>query len=99
MTEQQIKWFIDTVPPPPKKAVRGLDQNRKVVWNSETVKAVRRLANRGFSIFTIATMTGLTPSQVGYRLSRLGVSVINYRRGHSEAAQVELKRVEKLWDR
>lgn len=75
-----------------KRLFHGRLSNGKVGFKlPENINAIE-LAKRGFSHQCIADTLGLTKSQVSYRLFKIGISVMEYRRGNSDEAQVVLKR-------
>lgn len=50
------------------------------------------MGDLGFSTHAVVEMTGLTKSQVGYRLNKFGIKRANYRNGVSLGARVVLQR-------
>jgi hypothetical protein len=70
----------------------GLNDHHRVSWNDKYNRACVTLARLGFSIATIAAHTGLTESQVLYRCSKKGLSVVDYRNGNSPKAMTVLQK-------
>lgn len=70
----------------------GRAANGRLKWKLPENKNCVELAKLGFSHQAIADATGLTLSQVQYRLSRVGVSVMSYRRGENDKAEVLIGR-------
>jgi predicted transcriptional regulator len=59
-------------------------------------KKVQELADKGFFVSTIASLTGLTASQVSYRLHKFGMSTLDYRRGSSPAATKLISHIDQM---
>ena len=74
------------------KGYRGRLQNGRIGWKLKENCSCMALAKKGFSLLTIADHTGLTVSQVVYRLKKVGLGVRDYRNGETHDAQIILDR-------
>ena len=75
--------------------MKGL-RNRRVSFVLPENKACIKLASAGFSVKTIASVTGLTTNQVIYRCSKKGLHVSDYRNGKGPRAAVILSKYKVL---
>ncbi len=74
------------------KKYRGRLPNGRISFNLKENNNCVELAKMGMSHQTIADSLDLTVSQVVYRLGKIGISVMDYRRGESPESKVILKR-------
>jgi len=72
-----------------KKSPRRVDFLR----NADDLRALV-LGNLGFSTTCIENETGLSPSQITYRLGKASVKRANYRNGITEFSKIVLKKLE-----
>ena len=75
-----------------RKRYRGRTSTGRVSFKLKENSNCIELAKRGLSHQCIADTLSLTRSQVSYRLGKVGVSVMDYRRGDSEESRVILKK-------
>jgi hypothetical protein len=73
----------------------GLNEKGRISWYDPINRTCLAYARYGIAIQTIAEWTHLTPSQVMYRLRKMGMSVLDYRKGTSEQAKVVHDRYQK----
>lgn len=71
---------------------RGLLPNGRISFNLKENSNCVELAKMGMSHQTIADSLDMTVNQVSYRLHKIGVSVMDYRRGESSESKVILNK-------
>ena len=74
------------------KEYRGRLPNGRISFNLKENSHCVELAKMGISHQVIADNLGLTVNQVVYRLNKIGISVMDYRRGESPESKVVLNR-------
>lgn len=74
------------------KRFRGRLPNGRISFNLKENNNCVELAKMGMAHRTISENLGLTVNQVVYRLNKIGISVMRYRRGESQEAKVILNR-------
>jgi len=68
----------------------------KVDLQHPTTRLVDELGSRGFSVKYISKITGMSPSQVSYRLRLRGVKLWDYRNGSNAVSKEETDKVFKV---
>ncbi len=76
----------------------GRKANGKLGWKLPENRSCIELVRKGLGHDVISRATGLTKSQIAYRCKKIGVSVMDFRRGQSDEARKILRRYTVTYD-